>query len=378
MQSKHFSILRWAGAVCMLLLILLIMIEGTWAVKLYHTWIFASLVLISSVLLAIACIRDLQRKAWPLAFSHGGLLFVLIGAMAGAVVKTDVKMVVDKHASERVAYTAKNQPLVLPMAIQLEQFTIDYYDHSDKPKQFTSVISIDGQHMLSTSVNHPARYQGWWIYQSDYDHQQQDFVILQLTNDPWLPVVYIGFLLLVAGAVLQIVRVWHSWYVLLIALLIAAIFTAASLARIELGTLVPALRSLWFFPHILIYMLAYSLLAITFVLAIGCLLNTRHQQWMSRLSVSLFTTASSLLLIGMLCGAVWAKDAWGDYWTWDAKECWAAVTWLLSLMMMHLPLKKSNWGRMIVILLTFAAMQMTWYGVNYLPSAQFSVHTYNK
>lgn len=362
----------------MLLLILLIMIEGTWAVKLYHTWIFASLVLISSVLLAIACIRDLQRKAWPLAFSHGGLLCVLIGAMAGAVVKTDVKMVVDKHASERVAYTAKNQPLVLPMAIQLEQFTIDYYDHSDKPKQFTSVISIDGQHMLSTSVNHPARYQGWWIYQSDYDHQQQDFVILQLTKDPWLPVVYIGFLLLVAGAVLQIVRVWHSWYVLLIALLIAAIFTAASLARIELGTLVPALRSLWFFPHILIYMLAYSLLAIALVLAIGCLLNTRHQQRMSQLSVSLFKTASSLLLIGMLCGAVWAKDAWGDYWTWDAKECWAAVTWLLSLMVMHLPLKKSNWGRMIVILLTFAAMQMTWYGVNYLPSAQFSVHTYNK
>ena len=52
--------------------------------------------------------------------------------------------------------------------------------------------------------------------------------------------------------------------------------------------------------------------------------------------MGLLQTSSCLLLIGMLCGAVWAKQAWGDYWTWDPKECWAMATWMLTLIGMHL------------------------------------------
>lgn len=96
-----------------------------------------------------------------------------------------------------------------------------------------------------------------------------------------------------------------------------------------------------------------------------------------RAGKGLFTTASAFLLIGMLCGAVWAKDAWGDYWTWDAKECWAAVTWLITVVGSHTP-AKTKWHTLVVIVITFAAMQITWYGVNYLPSAEYSMHTYNK
>lgn len=77
----------------------------------------------------------------------------------------------------------------------------------------------------------------------------------------------------------------------------------------------------------------------------------------------------------MMCGAVWAQQAWGDYWTWDVKECWAAATWLLTVAGSHVPGKKL---KLTFAVIAFLAMQMTWYGVNYLPSAAQSLHTYNR
>lgn len=363
----------------MLLLILMLIVEGTWAVHLYHSWCFVSVAMTAAVLLAIAGIRDIRhRTSWAAALNHLGLCCVLLGGMIGAVVKTDVRIVADRHATERVTYNEKGNPVVLPFDIRLQDFRIDYYTDSKSPKQYTSTLEINGEQSLTTSVNHPAHYHGWWIYQADYDRRQQDYCILQIVRDPWLPMVYIGFILMVIGAVITTCRAWHSWYVIPVAVVLAGIFTAASLARVQLGTLVPALRSLWFFPHILIYMIAYSLLAIALVAAIVDIVKPLQGRW-SNLPRSLFTTVSSLLLIGMLCGAVWAKDVWGDYWMWDAKECWAAVTWLITIIGTHIPVKRgSRWFLLTMIALTFAAMQITWYGVNYLPSAQYSMHTYNR
>lgn len=387
MQSKQIQILRWAGAIVLLLLVGMLMVEGTWAIRLHRSWLFVSVSMVAAVLLAIACVRDIRRHAWAAAMSHAGLFCVLAGGMIGAVVKTDVKMVVDKHATERVAYTEKGEPEVLPFDIRLQDFRIDYYDDGSSPKQFTSALIINGEDVQETSVNHPARYHGWWIYQSDYDRQQQDFCVLQVVRDPWLPMVYVGFALMVIGAMVMTCKAWHSWRVLVVAVVLAGVFTVASLARMELGTLVPALRSLWFFPHILIYMVAYSLLAIALVAAIAGVWQTRRKRqdnrWVQlpidRLTRCLLVSASSLLLIGMLCGAVWAKDAWGDYWMWDGKECWAAATWLITLLVSHIPTQKvSRVAVLVVIAVSFACMQMTWYGVNYLPSAQYSLHTYNK
>ena len=43
----------------------------------------------------------------------------------------------------------------------------------------------------------------------------------------------------------------------------------------------------------------------------------------------------AFLTIGMLFGALWAKEAWGHYWSWDPKETWAAITWLAYLIYVH-------------------------------------------
>lgn len=86
------------------------------------------------------------------------------------------------------------------------------------------------------------------------------------------------------------------------------------------------------------------------------------------------------MTLGMLFGALWAKEAWGHYWAWDPKETWAAITWFAYLVYIHVRIarprsvKTSLW----ILLAAFVLLQMCWWGINYLPAAQgASVHTYN-
>ena len=83
--------------------------------------------------------------------------------------------------------------------------------------------------------------------------------------------------------------------------------------------------------------------------------------------------------MGMLLGAIWAKEAWGHYWSWDPKETWAAATWISYLIYIHIRLKKDTSYRtaMIVIIVSFVFLQICWWGLNYLPSAQQSIHVYS-
>ena len=88
----------------------------------------------------------------------------------------------------------------------------------------------------------------------------------------------------------------------------------------------------------------------------------------------------AFLSIGMLLGSLWAKEAWGNYWSWDPKETWAVITWAGYLLYVHLRLFRKTGRKTLYVLLimSFLALQMCWYGVNYLPAAQQSVHLYNR
>ena len=86
------------------------------------------------------------------------------------------------------------------------------------------------------------------------------------------------------------------------------------------------------------------------------------------------------MTLGMLTGALWAKEAWGHYWAWDPKETWAAVTWFsyLTYIHMRIGLQQKRRLSLSVLLISFVFLQMCWWGINYLPSAQgSSIHTYN-
>lgn len=348
---------------------LFVAVEGIWGFGLYRHWTFVAVVLLMLLSLGFAALSDLKRRSYSSMISHLGLFLVLSGGMFGSPDRIDAQMwVFSDGRREQLSFDSDGNVVQLPFGIALKEFRIDYYDDGVSPKQYTSTLDIDGKE-FAASVNHPCRYRGYRIYQSGYDVGEGRYSILKIVRDPWLPVVALGALLLFIATILSLNIVWRSWKVLLIAVALAVVFTVLSVARISFGTLMPALRSLWFVPHLSVYMLAYSTMALSVICGV---LLPFFKRMPAHFPEKLLATSSSLLLAGMLFGAVWAQQAWGNYWTWDAKECWAAVTWLLALAAIHIRGRK----KLIFIILAFLAIQITWYGVNYLPAATNSLHMY--
>jgi cytochrome c biogenesis protein len=149
-------------------------------------------------------------------------------------------------------------------------------------------------------------------------------------------------------------------------------------------TMMPALESPFFVPHVISYIFAYSLLAAAVLVGIYIIYKKRktHDFDPSGLlytSDNLVYTGLAFLMTGLLLGAVWAKQAWGTYWGWDPKETWAAITLLSYLLYIHHRLYAPRRFEVsfALLILSFLFLQICWYGVNYLPSAQgSSIHTY--
>lgn len=352
----------------------LLAIEGTWSIQLHGSYIFVSYTLIFLMSLGLAILNGIQHKAKPgFLLNHTGIFLIVWAALFGAPDVMKTKAVVYTGETVNYAYTLDGKMMPIPFDITLQDFHIDYYDDGSSPKQFTSRIMVDDEQM-ETSVNSPASYQGYTIYQDSYDWEHGQYSILQLVRDPWLPIVYLGMALLAMGSVMLLFGKWRTKFVIPVTLVLTVLFTIFSVAKINFGTMMPALRSWWFVPHVFIYMVAYSLMAISLVMWLMGR-SKGKDQWMS-LSDNLMRSSSALLIVGMLTGSVWARQAWGDYWAWDPKENWAAVTWFVSLMHLHLQ-DKRRWKAIVILVLAFLALQITWYGVNYLPSAADSMHTYN-
>lgn len=369
-QTAH--VLLAVGAV-------ILAIEGTWSVPLHQSYAFLIYALLMLLSLAVVILNGIKRKAKAgFLFNHTGIFLIIWGALFGAPDVSRMKMMVVKGETVSYAYEADNKVVPLSFSVTLEDFLIDYYPDGISPRQFTSHVLIDGEHM-SVAVNAPLSYHGYTLYQESFDRESGLYTILQVVRDPWLPIIYIGMMLLAAGSIMLLFGRWKARYVVPVTLLLTVLFTALTIAKINFGTLMPALRSWWFVPHLFIYMVAYSLMALALVIWLLSVIKNkseRKHQW-QMLSANLVRSSSALLIIGMLTGSVWARQAWGDYWAWDPKENWAAVTWFVSLIHLHLQ-DKRGWKPFAVLLLAFLALQITWYGVNYLPSAMDSLHTYTK
>lgn len=368
LESKSLS------AILLSVTAVLMAIEGSWKLQLYHTWAFAGLILVSIIALGLTTINSINKHNPAFSMSHAGIFIILFGGFWGAADYVEADMIVNRDFPNHIAVTQKGESVPLPFEVKLNDFKTDYYGDGVNPKQFTSTLDVDGKTMQA-SVNHPCRYKGYRIYQAGYDKEQNQYSVLKIVRDPWLNLVFAGMAILLISAIMELRKTWQSKAVLPLIIVLAAVFSILSVARINFGTLMPALRSLWFIPHLILYMLAYSVLSAALFCGITGLFSNRIKRDLPR---KLLATSSSLLLMGMIIGAIWAKSAWGNYWTWDAKENWAAATWLLTLVGTHIPSGKKNSVLAIFTVLSFAAMQITWYGVNYLPAARHSMHTYNK
>ncbi|MFA6172148.1 MAG: cytochrome c biogenesis protein CcsA [Kiritimatiellales bacterium] len=138
----------------------------------------------------------------------------------------------------------------------------------------------------------------------------------------------------------------------------------------------PALQSGWFVPHVLAYMISYALCAVAFILLLRLWFGKTRREERRSAIVQILRTAFPFMTFGMLSGALWAEDAWGQYWSWDAKEVWSLITWGLYLIYFHL--RKSEWNRYAdwAHLLAFLALLTTFFLVNLLPKLGSILHSY--
>lgn len=177
---------------------------------------------------------------------------------------------------------------------------------------------------------------------------------------------------------------WKYKWILAFSSVLATVFIVINLLKPEIHnkTLMPALQSPWFSPHVIVYMFSYAMLGAAFILAIYLLWFKKEPITQHEIEIcdNLSYVGLSFITIGMLIGAIWAKEAWGHYWGWDPKETWALITWLSYIVFVHHRLGFPTRIRqsLILLLISFVFLQMCWWGVNYLPAAQgSSIHIYN-
>ncbi len=364
-------------------------VNGTWLNNMLSFWPFVLIYVYIAVILGVIILRRLMNMhSWkrdlPFLLNHLGLFIALTTATLGNADMQRVKMITALGEPEWRAMTQKGAVKEMPIAIELKRFIMETYDNGS-PKRFASEIQIltkTGKNIETTvDVNKPYEVDGWKIYQYGYDTQmgtQSQISILELVSDPWLPWVYAGFYMMLAGAlVMTLMVLWRrlrnatskalwAYFGLTV---FASIFAYFFFDSYNTKTLVPALQSPWFAPHVFVYIFAYTLLGVAVVIA-----------WW-KLADDLVYVSLACLTIGMLFGALWAKEAWGHYWSWDPKETWAAITWLAYLVYIHYRQLPRHRKRLALWMLigSFVLLQMCWWGINYLPSAQgSSVHTYSK
>ena len=161
----------------------------------------------------------------------------------------------------------------------------------------------------------------------------------------------------------------------------------AAMQSKAVGELMPALRSNWLGFHVSTAIIAYGAFGVSFVLSVIFLLRDRlraggflaqHIPDREKLDMISYRSVSLGLLFltfTILTGAIWAERAWGSYWSWDPKETWSLVTWIIYAAYLHLRLRRGWQGRAAAIfaVVGFVCVLFTYLGVNtFLPG----IHSY--
>jgi hypothetical protein len=179
-------------------------------------WPFVLMYVYLAVILGIIILRRLVHLAdWkrdiPFLLNHLGLFLAITTATLGNADMQRLKMITVVGEPEWRALSQEGSIREMPLAIELKAFVMETYDDGS-PKRFASDIQIltqTGKNIQTTvEVNKPAEVDGWKIYQYGYDTQMgamSQTSILELVSDPWLPLVYTGIYMMLAGAVCMFV-----------------------------------------------------------------------------------------------------------------------------------------------------------------------------
>jgi cytochrome c-type biogenesis protein CcsB len=119
----------------------------------------------------------------------------------------------------------------------------------------------------------------------------------------------------------------------------------------DITVLNPVLKSGWLGVHTSLAVLGDAAFAFAFIISIMYLVQERQLKSkhlgaifhrlpsldiMDTLSYKALTLGWPLFTLGMITGSIWANSAWGTYWSWDPKETWSLITWVIYLVLLHL------------------------------------------
>ena len=161
----------------------------------------------------------------------------------------------------------------------------------------------------------------------------------------------------------------------------------AAMQSKEVHSLAPSLQSNWLGFHVSTAIISYGAFGVSFALALVYLFRSRiaegsfldqHIPSEERLDLIGYRSVSLGLLFLTFCiitGAIWAERAWGSYWSWDPKETWSLITWLIYAVYLHQRLRRGWRGRRAAVfaVIGFIAVLFTYIGVNTLLPG---VHSY--
>jgi cytochrome c-type biogenesis protein CcsB len=157
--------------------------------------------------------------------------------------------------------------------------------------------------------------------------------------------------------------------------------------------LMPALQSNWLIAHVLTCFLGYAAFAVSCSLSIMYLIKKPRSgkrtgsqgitsyfpgiAVLDDLIYQMILVGFLLLTVGIATGSIWAHSAWGTYWSWDPKETWSLITWLLYAALLHARMIKGWHGTRIswLSIIGFACVLFTYFGVNFILSGLHSYGT---
>lgn len=174
---------------------------------------------------------------------------------------------------------------------------------------------------------------------------------------------------------------------------ITSVLLAAALTQEQqIVPLPPALQSIWLPIHATISIISYAIFTVSFLIAVMYLMQERQIKAkklggifkrlpsLDGLDAILGKTLAlgfAILTLGIVTGSIWAEEAWGAYWSWDPKETWSLVTWLLYAAILHQRFTVGWRGRRaaIMTIIAFIVLIFTFLGVNLLLPGEHSYAT---
>ena len=154
----------------------------------------------------------------------------------------------------------------------------------------------------------------------------------------------------------------------------------AAMQSREVRELMPALRSNWLGIHVSTAILSYGAFGVSFAVSLMFLMRQKmkdnlfwqehipEEQKLDMISYRAVSLGFLFLTCVIITGAIWAERAWGSYWSWDPKETWSLITWIIYALYLHLRISKGwkNKSAAMFAVIGFICVIFTYIGVNTL------------